>query len=249
MKKLRVFLFSLLAVTLVSCDEGDIVENTSIYKSGGYVVKMTGAIGNIGSWPSGYSVVVAVFNDDKDPSHYLSAKQVPASYTGSSFVYHISDVIGEYTSVRLCVVNNLHMPVMNVDTIYSFGTGAVVGDTIYYDATGKDVAMSKALTDMFENESCTQCHVSSSAAGKLGLKASDAYAQLVSVVSNRYPDPTADIYFQRVVPGDADTSLLYKALMVDTILGYNHVSHITTKKNEYVVRTLVRDWINNGANP
>lgn len=240
------FLLLPLVVMLSACDEGDIVEKTTAYKSGGYVVKMTGSIANMDSWPDGYDVVVAVFNEDKDADHYVSAKRIPTTYDGSAFVYHVSDVIGAYTSIRLCVVNNLHMPVMNVDTLYSVETSVVSGDTIYYDASGKDVAMFKAVTDMFEKESCTQCHVNSKAAGKLGLKAADAYAQLVNVTSNHYPNESDAVFFKRVVPGNADTSLLYKVLMVDTILtGYNHVSHIQTKKNEYLVRTLVRDWINN----
>ncbi len=241
MRKTITVLLSLLLVGLTACDEGDIQEKSSSYQSAGRVVKMTGAIANLDTWPSGYEVVVAVFNENDKGGYYKTAKMVPTTYDGSAFVYHLSDVIGDYTDIRLCVVNSIHSPVYNIDTIYTSGD-ALAGDTIYYDASGKDAGMWKAVTEVFAKESCTQCHSSSAAAGKLGLKAEDAYAQLVNVPSNHYPTT-----YTRVTPGNAETSLLYKALTDESILGYNHVSHITTKKHEYEVRSLIRDWINSGA--
>lgn len=233
-------LFFLFMALLASCDEGDIHESTSVYKSGGYVVKMTGDILNVDSWSDGYEVVIAVFDENSSAKYYKTAKQIPGSYDGT-MIFHISDVIGDYTQVRLCVVNTLHESVTNIDTIFDINKDKVDGDTIYFETGDADASMWKAVTDLFAKDGCTKCHsTGDKGAGKLSLVSDEAYNALVNVTSNKYSE--AD----RVVPNDASSSVLYNALCANdnVYLGYNHNSLIG---DDYSTKALVRDWINNGA--
>ena len=62
-----------LAGLFSSCDDGRIYEEQIVIPQEGLSLKMTGNISNIGDWPSGYSLVVAGFNEG---SEYENAQGV-----------------------------------------------------------------------------------------------------------------------------------------------------------------------------
>ena len=64
-----------LAGLFSSCDDGRIYEEQIVIPQEGLSLKMTGNICNIGDWPSGYSLVVAGFNEGSE--YAVVSKIVP----------------------------------------------------------------------------------------------------------------------------------------------------------------------------
>ena len=81
-----------LGVWLTSCDDGRIYEQEIVIPQEGLTLKMTGNISNIASWPNGYSIVVAGFNDDSE--YAVVSKIVPNPETDGG------EVTVEMSSIR-----------------------------------------------------------------------------------------------------------------------------------------------------
>ena len=74
MKKHILFL-SLFIFVFASCDEGRLYQDRLIVPEEGRVVKLHVNMSGVDTWPDGYTVVLAGFNNEKEYS--LIAKSIP----------------------------------------------------------------------------------------------------------------------------------------------------------------------------
>ena len=74
MKNYILFL-SLFMFVFASCDDGRLYQDRLIVPEEGRVVKLHVNMSGVDTWPDGYTVVLAGFNDDKEYS--LIAKSIP----------------------------------------------------------------------------------------------------------------------------------------------------------------------------
>ena len=116
--------------------------------------------------------------------------------------------------------------------------GFIVGDTIYLDAGEVDASMYSAIQQVFDN-TCAQCHgLSTTAAAGLYLTGERSHADLVG-------QPATTVEGTRVIPGDAEASVLHKVINPgnEAGLGFSHEGMI----NSSATLRLVDEWINAGA--
>ena len=97
----------------------------------------------------------------------------------------------------------------------------------------EDVSFSNDVQPIFD-ESCISCHPSS---GNLDLTSENSYNQLVNVDASGYSG-------KRVVPGDADSSILYKK--VDGSGAYGTNMPIGSSLSADDIAT-IKQWIEEGA--
>ena len=110
MKNYILFL-SLFMFVFASCDDGRLYQDRLIVPEEGRVVKLHVNMSGVDTWPDGYTVVLAGFNDDKEYS--LIAKSIP----NNGDVDMVMAGIGEdVTSIELCVTNRIR------ERVYSFYT-------------------------------------------------------------------------------------------------------------------------------
>lgn len=230
----RCLLASIAAVALCSCDEGRIYDDTDVMAERGVNVSMTGRLSGLDTWPEGYTVVLAAFDGKSD--YALVAKPVGAVADGGDVTMEMEVTGGEPATVELCAVNRLRRRVV---TFASVSCGASM-DAVGLDAVDVDVSMFSAIQHDVFNTTCANCHgASTHAAAGLYLTEGHSYGSLVGVGSQLLPDA------QRVAPGDADASVLYKAVATDMSAGwrYDHTKEIIST----ITIDLIKDWIDNGA--
>lgn len=232
MKK-YILILSLFIFVFTSCDEGRLYQDRLIVPEEGCVVKLHANMGGVDTWPDGYTVVLAGFNDDKDYS--LIAKSIP----NNGDVNLVMAGIGEnVTSIELCVTNRIR------ERVYSFYTqdfSAADTDTIRVDAGTIDAGMFNVIQQgVFLGKSCVGCHgTSTTAAANLDLKKGVSYDDLVNRPSVIKPE------WMRVAPGNADESMLYQILSssISKEWGHDHSQEIESP----LTLEMLKDWIDSGA--
>lgn len=108
MKKHILFL-SLFIFVFASCDEGRLYQDRLIVPEEGRVVKLHVNMSGVDTWPDGYTVVLAGFNNEKEYS--LIAKSIPNNGDVDLLMAGIGE---EVTSIELCVTNRIR------ERVYSF---------------------------------------------------------------------------------------------------------------------------------
>lgn len=247
-KSFSLFTVLLFSMLVCSCDDGDIVESSSMKYKDGYVVKITGTFSNMSSWSdlsSSYSVVLAGFEDGE--KYPVIFKSIPVIDTAQNFV--LSGIETSVSTIELCVVNTINQRVVSYKTIFDVSANEDYdpADTIYFDAAGMDLSVYNGIqTYLFSGKGkCFQCHRGAGSAANLNFtNASDSYAELVGVESATVAGS------KRVTPGDADNSILYKVVTNDASTGalpwhYDHVSNIDGLT--YNMQNVIKEWINAGA--
>ena len=209
---------------LSSCDDGRIYEEQVVIPQEGLSLKMTGSISNIGDWPSGYSLVVAGFNDES--AYAVVSKIVPNPSTdGGEVTVEMSGITDEVTSLELCITDRLRR---RVHTFCKTDVSAAVDNVVTMDVGAQDVGMCGVVQDEVFTPSCAACHGASAGGAAAGLYL------------------TAEML--RVSPGDAGSSFLYLVLSRDGDTGHPHTD-ILDAKRKTVLLNLIEDWIDNGAQP
>ena len=231
-------LITIVSVILLAsaCDDGRIYEETYTPGMEGRVMKLTGIVNGQDTWPKGYSLVMAGFEEGSN--YALITKSLPVPDVGTGRVEAVMSGIGsEVTSVELCVVNRLRERVVS---FVSRDCAAGVGDTIMVDAGEVNVGMFNAIQRQVFDKSCTACHgLATSDAAGLNLLEGKSYDALLNIPS------TVSDGKMRVEAGNAQGSTLYLILGTSLSAGWG-VDHSQMLTSAELV-SLVEDWIDNGA--
>ena len=140
-------------------------------------------------------------------------------------------------TIELCVTNRLRKRVL---TYQSLDVASISGDTLYMDAGQVDAHMYAAIQENIFDKTCAQCHGgSTSPAAGLYLTADKSHASLVNQPSTQVEDGI------RVIPGNAEESILHKVINPGNVLGlgFSHENMITSSTD----LRLIDEWINAGA--
>ncbi len=233
-KNSSIFASLLALMTLVACDEGDIVDNDEGLKAEGKTASLTATLTGVASWSTQYSIVLAGFAEGSDNA--IVQKKLQAT-DGEPLATTLTLTDNAIATVELCVTNRLRQRVV---TFVSVPVSQLEGDTIRLDAGHLDIGMYKAIQDLVFTGTCARCHgLGATPAGNLTLVEGQSYGQLVGHEARR---PENGI---RVVPGKADESLLHKVIHGDPQAGVNF-DHANMIKEQTTI-TLIDNWINAGA--
>lgn len=230
------FLFFLLSLLAVSCDDGRIYEETVIKREEGRALKLTGRISGQERWTSEYSVVIAGFNDESE--YAVITKDIPIVDTDNKEMEIIlSGISNEVTHVSLCIINKLRKCIV---AFQSMECNSSVGDTIYMEAGTLDVGMFTTIQNKLFDTTCANCHGSSTqAAAGLYLTKGKSHAALINKPSRLVAGKAL------VNPGKADESVLFQVLTtsLSTTWGYDHSKEVLSVE----MQDLIGSWINGGA--
>lgn len=221
------------ATLLTACDEGDISEQEAVVSRDGRVVVLTAEVAGLATWPSAYSVVLAGFSDDSD--YAVIQKSLPDDAEGPVAVA-MKITNDALQTVELCVTNRLRQRIVSYVSTDMTATDA---DTVRINAGQIDLSIYQAIqTQVFDN-TCTRCHgLGSSAAAGLWLTAGESYAQLVDHPAKLESNGL------RVVPGNAEASLLHRVIRGDAAdVPFDHSNMIKDGN----LLTLIDHWIDGGA--
>ena len=241
-KYLSKLLLLSLTLAFLSCDDGRIYEEEYIPDTSGKVMKLTASMSNLDTWPRGYSIVLAGFQDNDD--YAVITKPVPFPKKGSNDVELVmSGIPGNVTSLHLCVVNRQRIL---VHSYYDMPCPKEESDTILMDLKNQpiDANMYGAVQDEVFNSAeytCFRCHSTNGHAGSLVLETGKSYDELLGK-SSLVAEPGAPL----VKPNDAENSVLYQILSsgIGKKLSYDHSEILI---NSYTDKALIKDWIDNGA--
>ena len=224
-------LFLLLLCT--ACDDGRIYEKEYVPIESGRVAKVEMDIDGVSSWPSNYTVAIAGFSADNQYASITRNVQPDANGHVSMKLVGIPD---EVKTIEVCVTNSLRRRII---TFYS-ADAPTTSDTIRISAGSLNVGMYAAIQSAVLNKECANCHSGNAWAASLNLTEGHSYADMVNVTSHKDPSKL------RVLPSDADNSILYEALATDisTTWKHDHSKIMITKQPEL---QMIKDWINNGA--
>ncbi len=218
-----------------ACDDGCIPEVDVIPQTGGYVAKLTGNLTGIKRWSNPYTVVLAGFSDDSDYATVL--KNLPTNDGNISVT--LANIPTDTQRVELCVTNALRKHII---TLASITIGEASGDTIRLDVGQLDASQFATIQQHVFSTTCANCHGSSTfAAAGLHLTEGKSYNNLINSKSSK------ETGLMRIKPGDAENSVLFRALTTDISSDgkwrYDHTSEVV---NENIL-TLIANWINAGA--
>lgn len=224
---------------LVSCDDGSVTDKTYTNTDETYSVVVKGKITGLDTWSGGYSVVLGGFNEES--AYSLIQKSISPDENGEVNI-SLSGIPTTVKTIEIATVNNLRIKLASLYS-YTIAEDQSTNEAINIDLETVDASMFAALQKgIFEkgDMGCFRCHSSSSAAGKLSLIEGESYASLVNVPSNH------DANIKRVVPGDADNSLLYIAMRDNVLPSKDHTGYFAGDENSRLL-TMLQTWINSGA--
>ena len=231
----RVFCIS--AALPAACDDGRIQEQEKETYEEGYSVRLIGAVSGVGSWTDGYSVVLAGFEDGND--YAVISKALPLG--DEAVDMELNGIGQEVDELRLCVVNRLRESVFDYYTWWTeeldLSAGALrlpMPDSVAADMY---TCLQRAVFD----RTCVACHgVGGRAAAGLDLREGKSRPALVG-----QPATVVDGGV-RVVPGDADSSVLYQmvATGLSQSMGIDHSDMLSADGTEM---KLLKDWIDHGT--
>lgn len=224
---------ALVSLSLAACDEGRIYDDTVIGSRDGITVRLSGQLSGIGTWPGGYNVVVAGFDDRSD--YALISKSVGVPDEDGNVEVEMTGVGDGVVTLELCVINRLRQRVVTFASVPAGNTSVVD-----IDAGVLDVSMFGAIQSSVFGTTCSNCHgASNHAAAGLYLTEGMSYGSLVGQPSVK------DDAMLRVSPGDASSSMLYQTVAgdVSATWNYDHTKEIIS----VVTLDLIKDWIDDGA--
>lgn len=224
---------------LTACDEGDIVDEIFVSDAETYTVKFTAVLHGLDAWGGGYDIAVAAFDDASEYS--VIQKQVVTDETGRAEIV-LSGVPQSARTIEFCATNKLRRRIVTFESLTIDRTEMAPSDTICLNlATPIDVGMFATIQRyIFDGTAynCSLCHGAGNGRAGLDLTAGHSYGNLFNVSSSRVADGI------RVVPGDADGSVLHQALAEGNpaALRYDHSGLL-----DEPLRRLIDDWISLGA--
>lgn len=237
MKKITILSIIILSV-LSACDDGSVIDKTYIDVEDTYSVVVKGKLTGMGTWASGYNVVLGGFNEESD----YSLIQKSITLNNDEIDITLTGIPKTAKTIEIAAVTPLRIKIASLYS-YDIPEGQRTDDVMNIDLGTLDASMFTAIQrNVFENTSmnCYRCHRSATGAGKLSLADGTSYASLVNVPANH------DAGRMRVVPGDAANSLLYEAMTNNILSSMDHTGFFTDKANIRLLNML-KAWIDGGA--
>lgn len=237
-KSLLFIILAAPALLLTACDEGDIVESTHATQADAFTAVFSGDVTGLSSWPEGYDIVVAAFNDDSDYS--ILQKQVVATGGATSLI--LSGIPTTARSLEFCVTNKLRRRVLTFERVGIDPAKQSTADTLRLTLPHPiDVGMFASIQRyVFDGTAynCSLCHGQENGRAGLDLTAAGSYSNLVNKASTRQEGHL------RVEPGNSAASTLHEALQEGNpaALRYDHSGLV-----DDLIRRLIDDWIDGGA--
>lgn len=229
-----IFMSVFLCLLFTACDDGRIYEENAVMPEEGRIVKLTGQMTGIGNWSSGYSIVMAGFDDESN--YAIITKAIPATENQPIEVV-LAGINENVTHMELCVINRLRKRIL---TLRSFDC-PVTSDTIRLEIGTLDAGMYSTIQAQLFNTTCANCHgASTHAAAGLYLTEGKSFEALVGQSS------TKEEGRMLVQPGNADESVLYRTLATNISAEWNYDHTKEVLSDEWL--DVLEDWINNGAN-
>lgn len=230
---------ALSALTLcTACDDGRIPEKVRDISEKGRVATLDADITGTSSWAKGYTVALAGFTDDG--TYAEISKDIKPDANGHVNLT-LPGIPEEVTKLEVCVINSIRKRVV---TLYTTAA-ADNGDTIRIKPDAAiNAGMLAAIQASLFDKQCAHCHSGSAWAASLNLNDGKSYAQLVNVASAKEPGK------MRVLPGQADASVLYEALatkMSSPDEGNWKHDHSNIMATDRTGLQLLKDWIDSGA--
>ncbi len=235
MKRSNYGIFVLLSVMagLTACDDGLIPREEHAATAGGLTAKLTGRVTGADSWPEYYQLVLAAFTDGE----YAATQVLVSPDADGNVSLTLTNIGSEVETVELCVTNRLRKRIL---TYLSVDAASASGDTIYLDARQVDAGMYPAIQENIFDKSCVQCHGGSTIpAAELCLTTEESHDALVGRPSTQVDGGI------RVIPGDAERSVLHKVINPGGVVGvdFSHENMVTS--SAYL--RLIDEWIEAGA--
>lgn len=227
------FLIAAMAIALAACDEGRIPDVQIETRREGLSARASMPVKGYESWPAGYTLALAAFNDGNEFA--VISKNISVGEKGICNVV-LTGIPTDANSVELCAIDRLRRRIATFATM----PADAATDTIRFESETLDLSMFGAIQREVFNTTCTQCHGGAGfAAAGLNLTAGKSYADLVGCVSAKQPGEL------RVDPGAPDRSLLYRILASDesATWSYDHSVEVTAQET----LDLIHNWIENGA--
>lgn len=234
MTRHSLFLSIFFCLLLTACDDGRIYEEFTSIPEEGRVVKLEGQITGIDSWSPGYSVVIAGFDDKSN--YAILTKSIPTAESLSEGVV-LAGINENVTHIELCITNRLRKRIL---TLRKFDC-PITPDTIRLNAGSLDAGMFSAIQTNIFNTTCANCHgASNHAAAGLFLTEGKSFKAIVGQPSTKEEGRNL------VMPGNAEESVLYRALATNISKGwkYDHTKEVLSDE----LLDVLENWINNGAN-
>lgn len=237
---MKALLFSTLAaaallLTLSACDDGKIYPENNILTTEGQTVTVSCRLDGVQPWASSadYHLAIAAFADDG--SRYATvARNITSTPADDRLI--LTGVGAEASTVEICILDRLRKRVASIAS-FPLAGAAVDGDTIRFAADAPiDVSPLAVVQSSIFTPTCSACHGGGSRpAAQLSLLAGEARKDLINVPSTVVPGST------RVVPGDPDASLLYRALTSQLTAGwvYDHSVEVVDPD----MQSILRLWI------
>lgn len=238
----KILLFISLVFLFISCDSGDIEENTYLVNSNGKTVKVIADIRGLAMWDgTDYTVAVAGFSSES--KYAVMQRALPTSISDGRMEVVLSNVSNSVNTVELTITNKLRKRIISLASInMDVYEGYTPQDTIYMELGNIDVDLMGCMQYGIFNRACIQCHGGNGRkAGNLDLTVGQARKNLVDVPSTQREG------YIRVISGNPEQSLLRQILHPggEDILHFNHTEVLSSqfKENLEEVKQFIDDWI------
>lgn len=231
-------IFCIFAPLITACDDGRLYGEEMESREEGFSAELTGSFGGTDRWAQGYSVVLAGFAPQSE--YAVITKALPLADTTGAMRLTLNGIPSEVEQLRLCAVNRLRESVADF-VVWTVETPPAAGDTLRLQAGELKVSMYRALQQELFDRSCIACHgAGERPAAGLSLMQGESHAQLVGMPST--VEPTS----LRVEAGQAEASVLYRmvATGMSREMGIDHSDMVPQQSTQ---RTLLKEWINDGA--
>ncbi|MCM1028250.1 MAG: hypothetical protein NC342_05100 [Pseudoflavonifractor sp.] len=233
----NLIIFCVVASTLLSsCDDGRIYPPENDIRQEGHTIEIKCRLDGVKDWNAtrDYFLSAAAFADDG--SGYALVSLNIAGGNNDALV--LTGVPAEASTVKICILDRLRKEVVSLASMEIAGAPSVA-DTLRLDAGALDVSPLAALQDAVFTPTCSACHGGGAqAAASLSLlTANDTHKNTIGIPAHR---ATEQAPF-RVMPGEADSSLLYLALTTDisSSWAYDHSVELVNPS----LRDILRLWI------
>jgi hypothetical protein len=224
--------FLLILFCFYACDSGDIYpEEPSIGE--GRSVQATFTFTHVDSFPQGYKIALAAFQDEIE--YPLVSKFISMPTVNTTINLKLINIPNHATSVRLCLLQNDNR------RLYSFYTINLPSNTtdIIITETNINLLQYNRIQEQVFRQ-CVACHGGSDHAG------ANLYLTPELSYSNLYTAPSQNSPKKRVLPFNVQESFLIEVLTEQGgLLHFNHNTGISSLKNDDIV--LLEEWIKNGA--
>ncbi|MBO7068115.1 MAG: hypothetical protein J6W52_05495 [Bacteroidaceae bacterium] len=225
----------------VSCDSGDIEEQSYNVTDKGHTVKLTAVLSGIESWEKKYSVSLAGFTTGDNYAQVV--RTIPYTTSNTQMELVLANIDDNINTVELVITNRLRERVITLASV-NMDEYVNVKDTIRMDLGLIDVSRFGALQLGLFDKACILCHGGNGGTGAANLNLTEgmSYANLVNVPSTRKEG------MMRVTGGNAQESLFHQIMAEggENLLHVNHTEILSNQFRENLneVRQLIDDWIN-----